>query len=82
MSHIRSVSFGRGIVVHIDYMVEVVGNNFGYVMEPIEVVLAIGDEGGESKGGEVANSSFIGGRVFNDFSAEVGRLDGAKVLLI
>ena len=61
MSHIRSVSFGCGIVVHIDYMVEVVGNNFGYVMEPIEVVLAIGDEGGESKGGEVANSSFIGG---------------------
>jgi len=60
MSHVRSASFGRGIVVHIDYTVEVVGNDFGYVMEPIEVVLAI-DEGGEIKGGEVANSSFIGG---------------------
>jgi hypothetical protein len=82
MSHVRSASFGRGIVVHINYTIEVVGNDFGYIMELVEVVLAIGDEGGESKRGEVANGSFIGGRVFNDFGAEVGRFDGAKVLLI
>ena len=42
MSHVRSANFRHGIVVHINYTVEVVGNDFGYVMEPIEVVLANG----------------------------------------
>jgi len=42
MSHVRSVNFRHGIVVHINYTVEVVGNDFGYIMEPIEVVLANG----------------------------------------
>ena len=49
MSHVRSANFGRGIIVHINYTVEVVGNDFGYVMEPIEVVLANGGRAREAR---------------------------------
>lgn len=47
MPHIASASFGDGVVVNVNDTVEVVGNNFGHVMELFEVVFAVGDEGGE-----------------------------------
>ena len=49
MSHVRLANFGHGMVVHINYTVEVVGNDFGYVMEPIEVVLANGGRAREAR---------------------------------
>lgn len=40
------------------------------------------DEPGESDGCQVADSGLIGGSVLDDLSAQVGALDGTKVLLV
>ncbi|GIX65122.1 signal peptide containing protein [Babesia caballi] len=60
------------VVVAVDDLVEVVGDDARNVVELLEV----GD------GGEVADGHLLRRRVLHDFAAQVGGLDGAQVLLV
>jgi hypothetical protein len=78
MSHVRSANFRHGIVVHLNYTVEVVGNDFGYVMEPIEVVLANGGRAREVR----LQTAISSGEEYSMISVQrLEDFDDAKVLL-
>ena len=82
MAHVGSASLWNRVVVDIDDAIEVAGDDLGNIMKPFEIVLAVRDEGGEGERGEVTDRSFIWRRVLNDFSTQIGRFDGAQVLLV
>lgn len=83
MAHVGLAGLGDRVVIHVDDAVEIECDDLADGVKLLEVVLFVGgDEGGESDGGEVANSDFVGGGVLDDLGTQVGRLDGAKVLLV
>lgn len=82
MSEVGFLSFGNGVVISVNDAVEVLGDNFSDVVQFLEIVDAVADEGGESDGGQITDGDLVGGRVLDDFSAEVGRPDGTEVLLV
>jgi len=49
VAHVRPPGFGNWVVVDVDDAVEVIGDDFGDVVEFLKVVLAIDDEGGQGK---------------------------------
>lgn len=67
---------------NLDDLVEVEGDDLGDFVQLLKVVLATTDEGRQGKRGEVTYSSLIRRRILDDFGAEIGRFDGAKVLLV
>ena len=71
MAHVRPTGLRDGIVVDINDAVEVVRHDFRDVVEFLEIVDAINDEGGESKKGKVADGCFVWGRVFYDCGAKI-----------
>ena len=72
----------HGVVVDVDDLVEVLGDNSGHVEEGVEVVLAVGYEAVEGDRGQVAYSHLSGVSVLDDLSAKVARLDCPKVLKV
>ena len=82
MAEVRATSFGDGVVIDVDDAVQIVGDHLGYIVQLLEVVSTIGDEGWESKRRKVAHGSFVRGGVLDDLSAKIGRLDGTQVLLV
>jgi hypothetical protein len=82
VTEVGSARFWDGVVVAVDDAVEIECDGFGDGMEFLKVVFTIGDIGGESERGEVADGDLIRGSVFDDLGAEVGRLDGTEVLLV
>lgn len=82
MTEVGSTSLGDWVEVDVDDAIQVVCNGFGDSVQFIEVVLAVDNECGKGKGGEIADGCFIWRRIFNDFGTEIGRLDRAKILLI
>lgn len=83
VAHVGLASLGNGVVVDVDDAVQVERDHLGDVVKLLEVVRLVGaDEGGERDGSEVADGDLIRRGVLDDLRAEVGRLNGAKVLLI
>lgn len=82
MTHVGVTGFGYRVVVHVDDAVEVARDDFGDVVQLLEVVDAIVDEGRECEGCEVADSGLVGGGILRDLGTEVGRLDDPEVLLV
>lgn len=82
VAHVRGPGLLDGVVVHIDDLVEIVRNNLGDVVQLLEVVHAVLNEGGQRERGKVAHGGLFGRRVFDDFGTEIGGLDGAEVLLV
>ena len=68
------------VVVDVNDLVEIPGDDLCDLKQALEVVLAVADKAVESDGGKVADSHFVRGSVFYNLSAQVARLDGAKVL--
>jgi hypothetical protein len=50
---------------------EVKGHDLDDIVSFLEVVFAVDDEGGDSKGGKVTDGCFFWRRVFDDFGAEI-----------
>jgi hypothetical protein len=82
MTEVRTTSFRSGVVVDINNSVKVKRDDLGDIVEFLEVVFTFSDESGESNRSKVADSSFVGRRILDNFSAEVGRLNSAQVLLV
>jgi hypothetical protein len=82
MTEIRPSRLWYWIVVAVDDAIKVACDDLGDVVEFLEVVGAVLDEGREGDGGKIADSDFIRCRVLDDLSAEVGRLDSTEIPLI
>lgn len=82
MAHVRTTSFWDRVVIDVDDTVQVVGDHFGDIVQFLEIVLSIDNVGREGDRGKVADSRLIGGRVLNDFSTKIRRLDCPEILLI
>lgn len=82
MTHVGSASLRNGIVIYIDDAVEVAGDDLRNIVKLLEIVLAVRDESREGERGKITDGGFLWRRVLYDFSAQVGRLDGAQVLLV
>lgn len=81
MTEVRSTCFVDGVVVYIDNTVEVIGDVFGDGLGFVEVIFAVFDVGRQSERGKVTYGCFVG-RVLDNFGAEIGRFDGADILLV
>ena len=82
MTEVRTTCFRDGVVVDVDDAVQIIGDDLGDIVQFLEVVLAVDDEGWESKRGKIAHGSLVRGGIFNNFCAEVRRLDSTQVLLV
>lgn len=82
MAHVGGASLRNGVVIYIDNAVQVAGDDLRDIMKLLEIVLAVRDESRESERGKVTDGGFLRRRVLYDFSTQVGRLDGAQVLLV
>ena len=71
MAHVGFARLRYGVVVDIDDAVEVARNYLGDIVELLEVVLTVVDEGRDGERSEIAYSSFVRGRIFDDLSAQV-----------
>ena len=69
MAHVASLCFGHGVVVDVNDLVQVLGDNLGDLMQLVKVKFgSLGvDELWQCKRRQIAYSDFIGSRVFNDF---------------
>lgn len=77
MAHVGTTSFGNRIVINVDDLVEIISNDFGNIVEFLEVILTVDDETRESERGEIADGGLFWRRVLDDFRAQVGRLDSS-----
>ena len=82
MAQVGFLCFRDGVVVDVDDAVKVKCDNLGNIVQLLEVVLPMGDEGRERDGREVANRSLIWRGVLNDLRAQIGGFDGPQVLLV
>jgi hypothetical protein len=82
MTHVGSASLRNRVVIYIDDAVKVARDNLYNVVKLLEIILAVRDESREGERGKVTDGGFLRRRVLYDFGAQVGRLDGAQVLLI
>ncbi len=72
VTHVGVASLRDGVVIDVDDLVQVLGNDLGDVVELLEVVLAIGDESGEGERGQIADGNLIGSRILDDLGTQVG----------
>ena len=70
MAEVRMTSFRDWVVVDVDDVVQVVGD-LGNIVQRLEVVLAIDDEGRESKRGEIAHGGLVRCGIFDNLRAEI-----------
>ena len=63
-------SFRDWVVVDVDDVVQVVGD-LGNIVQRLEVVLAIDDEGREGKRGEIAHGGLVRCGIFDNLRAEI-----------
>ena len=63
-------SFRDWVVVDVDDAVQVVGD-LGNIVQRLEVVLAIDDEGRESKRGEIAHGGLVRCGIFDNLRAGI-----------
>ena len=82
MAHVGLPRFRDGVVIDVDNAVQVKCDNLGNVMQPLKIVLAMGDKARERDGREVADRSLIWGGVLDDLRAQIGGFDRSQVLLI
>jgi len=82
MAEVGATSFGDGVVIDVDDAVQIEGDHLGHIVQLLEVVSTVCDEGWESKRRQVAHGGFIRGGVLDDLGAKIGRLDGTQVLLV
>lgn len=81
MPHVGQPGLWDRIVVDVNDLVEIASDNLCDIKESVKVKrLVCGNKTGESNGGQVAHSYFVRGCVLHNLSAEVARLDGAKIL--
>lgn len=62
---------GDGVVVDVDDLVEVPGNDLRDLVQFLEIKFPISDEAIESDGGQVAHSYFIGFSILHYLSTQV-----------
>ena len=82
VAHIGIACLRNGIVVAVDDAVEVLRDLVGDLEQLLVVERSVVDVLRQSEGGEVAHRYFVWRRVLDDLRAEVGRTDGAEVLLV
>jgi hypothetical protein len=80
MTEVRSTCFRDKIVVDIYDTAKIKGDVFGDGVEFIEVIFSVFDVGWQSEA--ILYGCFVGGRVLDNFGAEIGRFDGADILLV
>merc|ERR1719424_1707877 len=82
--HVRSAALLRWIVVAVDDLVEVACCNLGYIEEALEIIwcILVLSKRRQSNGRKVAHCDFVSRCILDDFCAEVGAMNGAKVLLV
>ena len=71
MAHVGPTGLGDRVVIDVNDTVEIVCNDFGDVVEFLEIILPVVNERGKGKGGKVTNGRFVWGRIFNDFCTEI-----------
>lgn len=82
VAHVGATSLRDGVVVAVDDAVEVDSDDLGDIVELLEVVGTVLDEGWKGDGSQVTNSGLLWRRVLDDFGTQVRRLDRAQVLLV
>jgi hypothetical protein len=83
VAEVGLLGLGHGVVVDVDNLVKVLGDNLGHLAELGKVVVVlVNDKGRERDGSQVADGNLVGRGVLDDFGAEVAALDGAQVLLV
>jgi len=82
VAHIGIFSLLDRVIIPVDHPVEVLGYALGYPEQFLMVELPVLNKHGQSDRRQVTNRHFIGRGVFEDLRAEVGRPDGAQVLLV
>ena len=83
MAHVGVACFGDGVVVPVDDAVEVARHAVGDLKELVVVKRAVFlHKLGNGDRRQVAHGHFVRCGVFDDLCAEVGRPDGAQILLV
>ena len=83
MTHVGVARFRNGVVVAVDDAVQVAGHAVGDFEQLVVVKRAVLlHKLGHGNRSEVAHRHFVGRGVLDDLGAEVGRTDGAEVLLV
>lgn len=59
VTEVGTTSFGDGIVVYVNNAIQVIRNRLGHSMELVEVILAVGDESGESQRSKITDSGLV-----------------------
>ena len=81
--HVGVPALGRRVVVVVDDAVEVARHSVGDFEELVVVERAVLlDKLRDGDGGQVAHRHFVGRGVLDDLGAQVGRADGAQILLV
>merc|ERR1719500_1394629 len=81
--HVAVPRLNDGVIVHINDLIQVLRGYLGHALQPLEVVSLVRfDKHVDSNGCQVTDCNLIRCRVLHNLSAQVGALDGAKVLLV
>ena len=86
MPHVGPPRLRHGVVVDVDDLVEVAGDDLGHLAQPLMAEdpppRSLLHKHGQADRGQVAHRHLVGRRVLDDLGAQVGALDGAEVLLV
>lgn len=84
VAHVRVFSFLDGVVVPIDHTIQVFSDPLGHFVKRLVVELPrlVARKLSQTDRSKIAHSYFVLARVLNNFSAEVGTLDCAEILLV
>ena len=80
VAHVGPAGLGDGVEVDIDDAVQVEGDDLCDIVQLLEVVDTVLDEGRERDRSEIADGSLLRRRVLDNLSTEVRRFDCAEVL--
>ncbi|KAH0357813.1 hypothetical protein KCU83_g235, partial [Aureobasidium melanogenum] len=84
VAEVALASLRDRVVVDLNDLVQVLGNNLDNLVKLLEVELVFVhvDEGGKSKGSQVADGDLIRSSVLDNLSTQVGAANDTKVLLV
>ncbi|KAH3661623.1 hypothetical protein OGAPHI_006472 [Ogataea philodendri] len=86
VTHVGSSGLWNRVIVSVNDLVEVLGDNLGDLVQLLKVVpaggLVVFAERRQRNRGQVTNSNLLWRRVLDNLTAQVGRLDHTQVLLV
>mmetsp|Transcript_7938 Transcript_7938/g.14064 ORF Transcript_7938/g.14064 Transcript_7938/m.14064 type:complete len:282 (+) Transcript_7938:864-1709(+) len=84
MAQVAALCLGHGVEAVVNHLVQVFGGDLGDTNKLVKIIGLVFCTCEKTKVDrcQVANGYFIGCSVLNDLSAQVGRTDGAQVLLV